>query len=101
MAIVWPHEAPPVTPMPRNARPASSATNAGSISETLMMIGAVRLGRSSLNRMRRVGMPSTRAAWMNSRSRRESTSPRIRRATVIQPNIDRIRTSEADFWIVS
>ena len=64
-----------------------------------MMIGAARLGMSSLNRIRRVGMPSTRAAWTNSRSRSESTSPRIRRAMPIQPNIASTAT-RLTFWIV-
>ena len=64
-----------------------------------MMIGAARLGSSSLKRMRLVGMPITRAAWTNSRSRRESTSPRIRRAVPIQPKSERTAT-RLTFWIV-
>ncbi len=51
-------------------------------------------GSSSLNRICRVGTPITRAAWTNSRSRSESTSPRIRRASVIQPKNVRMHTSE-------
>ena len=64
----------------------------------LMMIGAARLGSSSLNRMRLVGMPITRAAWTNSRSRSESTSPRMSRAVPIQPKIDRTAT-RLSFWM--
>ena len=52
----------------------------GQASEIETTIGATMLGSSSLNRIRRVGTPITRAAWTNSRSRSESTSPRISRA---------------------
>ena len=52
------------------------------------------LGSSSLNRICRVGTPITRAAWTNSRSRSERTSPRISRASVIQPKSVRMQSSE-------
>ena len=65
-----------------------------------MMMGAARLGSSSLKRMREVGMPITRAAWTNSRSRSESTSPRMSRAVPIQPNTDST-TTRLNFWIVA
>ena len=55
------------------------------MSETATTIGATRLGSSSLSRIRPVGIPSTRADMMNSRSRSERTSPRISRAIGIQP----------------
>ena len=85
-----------MTPMPRKDRPASAATNAGSDSEIETTIGATRLGSSSLNRIRRVGTPMTRAAWTNSRSRSESTSPRISRARPIQPKTTRIAISASE-----
>ena len=74
--------------MPRNDRPASAATNAGRLSEIDTTIGATMLGSSSLNRIRRVGTPITCAACTNSRSRSDSTCPRISRASCIQPKSD-------------
>ena len=86
-------------PMPRKARAASAATRLGSSSETETTMGAVRLGSSSRSMIRRVGIPMTREAWMNSRSRSESTSPRIRRAMGI--HVKKVRTPmRAQNWTV-
>ena len=56
-------------------------------------MGAIRFGRISRIRIRWVGTPITRAALTNSRSRSESTSPRISRVIPIQPKITRMNTS--------
>ena len=58
---------------------------AGSARVAEMTIGATRFGSSSLNSTCRVGTPSTFAAEMNSRSRSESTWPRMSRARLAQP----------------
>ena len=58
------------------------------------------LGSSSLNRICRVGTPITRAAWTNSRSRSDSTSPRIRRASVIQPVRVRMHEQRDDLGVL-
>ena len=90
--MVWPSDGMPFRPMPRNDRPASAATKAGRLNEIDTTMGATMFGSSSLNRICRVGTPITRAACTNSRSRSESTSPRISRARVIQPKSVRTHT---------
>src|SRR5690606_22304563 len=79
-ATILPHEgAGSGTPSPRNESPASSTIVLPMPSVAATMTGASTLGTRCRRMMRGPLMPSARAASMNSRSRRLSTSPRTMR----------------------
>ncbi len=98
-AIVCPSEGYPVNADAEEGQTGLGGDRApGSASDVATTIGATRLGSSSLNRMRRVGTPMTWAACTNSRSRSDSTCPRIRRVSAhpAEDHQDRDQREELD-----